>query len=121
MRIQPVSATAPESTTGHRGRPTLLSNAETWAQLGLLVLAGADAYCDLGTVSEPGTTLLTLSEFGAVPEVIEVEYGAAWRQVLPIASQGRGSLVGGYHGTWAQLGQTWRQTRCRLTGWPAPA
>lgn len=103
---QPVSATRPESASGHRGRPTLLSNAETWAHLGLLALRGADEYCARGTHSEPGTTLLTLSQVGtdpsagSLPEVIEVEYGDAWRQVLPVARQGRGSLVGGYHGTW---------------------
>jgi NADH:ubiquinone oxidoreductase subunit F (NADH-binding) len=103
---QPVTASGPESADGHRGRPTLLSNAETYAQLGLLTLVGAEAYCRLGSSAEPGTTLLTLSVVGAgsgsgsAPEVVEVDYGTPWRQVLPLAAQGRASLVGGYHGAW---------------------
>ena len=47
----PVTAWSPESVSGHGGRPTLLSNAETWAQVGLLVLGGAAAYRRLGTPS----------------------------------------------------------------------
>ena len=32
---------APEAVAGHQGRPTLLSNGETWARIGLLALRGA--------------------------------------------------------------------------------
>lgn len=94
----PVTAWTPEAVAGHRGRPTLLSNAETWAQVGRLVLAGAERYAALGTADEPGTTLLTLS--GATPTVVEVEHGTPWRSVLPPAWSGRPLLVGGFHGSW---------------------
>lgn len=85
----PVTAWSPEAFDGHRGRPTLLSNAETWAQVGARLLPGSrDA--------RP-TSLLTWDGEGE-PVVIEVTDGAAWSQVLP---DHRGPLlVGGYHGAW---------------------
>ncbi len=94
----PVTAWAPEAVTGHRGRPTLLSNAETWAQIGLLVLTGEAAYAGPGTAAEPGTTLLTLS--GPRPRVVEAAYGTALREVLPEDWSGRPLLLGGFHGSW---------------------
>ena len=99
---RPVTSWAPEAIDGYRGRATLLSNAETWAQLGWLVLTGEPR--SFGTEAEPGTTLLTLNEHGRVPQVIEVEYGTPWRDVIAARNHGRPSLVGGFHGTWA----TWR-------------
>jgi NADH:ubiquinone oxidoreductase subunit F (NADH-binding) len=94
----PVTSWQPEAVAGHRGRPTLLSNAETWAQLGRLVLVGEERYVALGTAEEPGTTLVTLS--GPVPRVREVPYGTPWRDVLPAEWAGRPVLVGGFHGSW---------------------
>jgi NADH:ubiquinone oxidoreductase subunit F (NADH-binding) len=100
----PVTAWAPEAVHGHRGRPTLLSNAETWAQIGRLVLVGEAGYRRTGRPGEPGTTLLTLASTGSVPHVLEVEYGARLRDVLPADRHGRPVLVGGFHGSWA----TWQ-------------
>lgn len=98
----PVTAWSPESVSGHGGRPTLLSNAETWAQVGLLVLGGATAYRRLGTPVEPGSTLLTLSGPGAPPEVHEVAFGTPWTEVLrPLRARDE-ILVGGFHGTWTR-------------------
>lgn len=94
----PVTSWQPEAVAGHRGRPTLLSNAETWAQVGRLVLVGEHRYAALGTTDEPGSTLLTLS--GPTPTVVEVPYGTPWRDVLPASWSGRPVLVGGFHGTW---------------------
>ena len=97
----PVTAWAPEAVSGHQGRPTLLSNAETWAQIGRLVLAGEHAYAAQGTAREPGTTLLTVSSGGPEPAVIEVPFGTRLREVLPAYFTGRPALVGGFHGAWA--------------------
>lgn len=98
---RPVTSWAPEAVDGHRGRPTLLSNAETWAQVGRLALVGLPRYAALGSPEEPGTTLLTLNHPGQLPEVLEVEFGSRWSAVLPERSHGRAHLVGGFHGTWA--------------------
>ncbi|WP_296605715.1 NADH-ubiquinone oxidoreductase-F iron-sulfur binding region domain-containing protein [Nocardioides sp.] len=97
----PVTAWSPEAVAGHRGRPTLLSNAETWAQVGLLVLGGEERYAASGTPDEPGTTLLTLvTPSGSTPEVVEVGFGTPWADVLPPSWSGRALLVGGFHGAW---------------------
>lgn len=98
---KPVTSWKPEAVDGHRGRPTVLSNAETWAHVGRLAMLGLDAYTAHGTTTEPGTTLLTIGESGATPTVLEVGYGAAWSDVLPQRLQGRRYLIGGFHGTWA--------------------
>ncbi len=85
----PVTAWQPEAFAGHRGRPTLLSNAETWAQVAVRLLPGA--------ADGPATTLLTWAG-ETRPEVREVTEGARWSEVLP---RGEGPLlVGGYHGGW---------------------
>jgi NADH:ubiquinone oxidoreductase subunit F (NADH-binding) len=103
----PVTAWAPEALDGHRGRPTLLSNAESWAHLAAVVLHGPAAYAALGTTDEPGTTLLTLSEppdgagrMGRV-RVVEAEHGASAASVLGPAALVSPLLVGGFHGGWA--------------------
>ena len=75
----PVTAWQPEAVSGHRGRPTLLSNAETFAQLGHLARVGSAGYAAHGTADEPGTTLLTLRGDGWDPEVREVAFGTPWR------------------------------------------
>jgi NADH:ubiquinone oxidoreductase subunit F (NADH-binding) len=93
----PVTAWTPEAVAGHRSRPTLLSNAETWAHVGRLLHTGPPA--GLGTDDEPGTTLLTLRLPGARVAVREVPYGASLRSLLP-AQDDAAVLLGGFHGTW---------------------
>jgi NADH:ubiquinone oxidoreductase subunit F (NADH-binding) len=93
----PVTAWTPEAVAGHRSRPTLLSNAETWAHVGRLLHTGPPR--GLGTSDEPGTTLLTVRGAGPVT-VREVEYGARLRTVLPAEGE-PAVLLGGFHGTWA--------------------
>lgn len=97
----PVTAWQPEAVSGHRGRPTLLSNAETWAQVGRLLLVGPSAYAALGTPDEPGTTLLTLSGTRAGHVVVEAPYGSYLRDHLTSEAYGQAALVGGFHGSWA--------------------
>jgi NADH:ubiquinone oxidoreductase subunit F (NADH-binding)/ferredoxin len=84
--------------SGVDGLPTLLSNAETYAQLALLARLGPGGYRRLGTEKEPGTVLLTVS--GSA--VIEVPAGVPLVEVLRRCGVGigQGVLVGGYHGAW---------------------
>jgi len=96
----PVTAWQPEAVRGHRGRPTLLSNAETFAHIGHLARVGPQGYAAHGTALEPGTTLLTLRGDGMDPEVREVAYGTALALILDEAEMTRPLLLGGYHGTW---------------------
>lgn len=92
----PVTAWTPEAVEGHRGRPTMLSNAETWAQVGALLLSGWPT--GLGTLAEPGTTLLTVRLGGSVT-VREAEFGLPLSVLLP-AGGDPAVLLGGFHGTW---------------------
>ncbi|MEU1115459.1 MULTISPECIES: NADH-ubiquinone oxidoreductase-F iron-sulfur binding region domain-containing protein [unclassified Streptomyces] len=89
--------------SGVGGAPTLLSNAETFAQLAVAARAGADRYCRTGLRDEPGTVLLTLSGAVARPMVVEVPTGVPLQYVLQLAGAPalpQGVLTGGYHGRW---------------------
>jgi NADH:ubiquinone oxidoreductase subunit F (NADH-binding) len=97
----PVTAWQPEAVSGHRRLPTLLSNAETWARVGLLVLRGVAEYSAIGTRDEPGAALLTLGSPGREPVVVEAEYGTRLRDHLPDWMHRRPALIGGFHGSWA--------------------
>jgi NADH:ubiquinone oxidoreductase subunit F (NADH-binding) len=101
----PVTAWAPEAVRGHRGRPTLLSNAETFAHIGHLARVGPNGYAAHGTVDEPGTTLLTLRGDGLGPEVREVAYGTPVTDILNLREMTQPLLLGGYHGTWLTAAQ----------------
>lgn len=96
----PVTAWKPAAVSGYRGRPTLLSNAETFAHLGHLARVGSAGYARYGTADEPGTTLLTLRGDGADPQVREVAFGTPLADVLTGAEMSQPLLLGGYHGTW---------------------
>jgi NADH:ubiquinone oxidoreductase subunit F (NADH-binding) len=101
----PVTAWQPEAVRGHRGRPTLLSNAETFAHLGHLARLGSAGYAAHGTADEPGTTLLTLRGDGWDPQVREVAFGTPLADVLTGAEMTQPLLLGGYHGTWLRPAQ----------------
>jgi len=90
------------SENGVGGLPTLLSNAETFAQLALLGRLGPDGYAAVGTPDEPGTVLLTVWGTDARPNIIETPTGVPLAQVLELcgADAGQGVLIGGYHGVW---------------------
>ncbi|MHB8234025.1 MAG: SLBB domain-containing protein, partial [Solirubrobacteraceae bacterium] len=89
---------------GVRRRPTLINNAETLAQLALIARYGADWYRELGTASQAGSTLLTLSGPVQSPGVYEVEYGASLASLIDAAggltASVRAALFGGYSGAW---------------------
>jgi NADH:ubiquinone oxidoreductase subunit F (NADH-binding)/ferredoxin len=90
------------SDNGVNGLPTLLSNAETYAQLALAARTGPRGYAGVGLPSEPGTVLLTIGGASRVHCILETPTGVRLDEILQVcgASIGPGVLVGGYHGMW---------------------
>jgi NADH:ubiquinone oxidoreductase subunit F (NADH-binding) len=89
---------------GVSGRPTLLSNAETFAHVALIARHGAAWFRSLGTPAHPGSMLVTLGGPVAYPGVYEIEHGATLRSLIDAAGGRlepiRAVLMGGYAGTW---------------------
>lgn len=91
---------------GRRDLPTdrgvLLSNAETFAQVAVLVRLGSRRFAETGTRTEPGTTLLTVGGAVGRPGVVEVPLGTPLGILLRAAQadDARFVISGGYHGTW---------------------
>jgi NADH:ubiquinone oxidoreductase subunit F (NADH-binding)/ferredoxin len=82
--------------------PTLLSNAETYAQIAVLAMLGPEGFASTGTPDEPGTYLLSVGGSAERKAVVEVPSGLPLGEVLDLcqAAPGDGVLVGGYHGMW---------------------
>jgi NADH:ubiquinone oxidoreductase subunit F (NADH-binding) len=89
--------------------PTLLDNAETLAHIALIARYGAGWFRALGTESDPGTALITVSGAVARPGVAEVPLGTTLGDLLGAAGGPsepvQAVLLGGYGGTWVPIGQ----------------
>jgi NADH:ubiquinone oxidoreductase subunit F (NADH-binding) len=88
--------------------PVLVHNAETLAQVALVVRHGAAWFRELGTPEAPGSTLVTVSGAVRSPGVLEVALGTPVDELIgrvgptgPVA----GLLVGGYGGAWLHPGK----------------
>lgn len=68
--------------SGINGRPTIVHNVETLAQLTVAVSLGASSYRSVGTQGSAGTKLFSLAGKARHTGVIEVPYGMSVRQVL---------------------------------------
>jgi len=89
---------------GYRGRPTLIQNPETLAQLALVARFGSRWYRELGTVADPGSALVTITGAVRAPGVYELAFGTSMSDLLAAAGGPseplQALLVGGYFGTW---------------------
>ncbi len=101
---------------GLHGRPTLVQNSETLCQLALIARFGADWFRELGSDTDPGSVLVTISGAVINPGVYEVEFGTAMSDLLAAAGGPseplQALLVGGYFGTWVRAA---RALRLRLS------
>jgi NADH:ubiquinone oxidoreductase subunit F (NADH-binding) len=95
--VPPGRGVVPAVSGLHR-QPTFVSNAETFAHLGLLGTHGSAWYASVGLRRERGTMLLTLLGCACVQGVVEVAMGTPLRDLL--GDRPGPVLVGGYHGTW---------------------
>jgi NADH:ubiquinone oxidoreductase subunit F (NADH-binding) len=91
---------------GYRGRPTLIQNPETLAQIALIARFGPEWFRELGTDADPGSALVTISGAVAAPGVHELAFGTPMTELVAAAGGPteslRALLVGGYFGTWVE-------------------
>jgi NADH:ubiquinone oxidoreductase subunit F (NADH-binding) len=89
---------------GVKGRPTLVQNVETLANLGLLVRYGSAWFRQVGEPAEPGSLVLTVRGAVGQPAVVEVPVGATVEQALSsvgwLTEPVGAVLVGGCAGRW---------------------
>jgi NADH:ubiquinone oxidoreductase subunit F (NADH-binding) len=94
---------------GVRGRPTLVQNVETLANIALIARHGASWFRELGSDAEPGSMLVTLGGAVGRPGITELEAGSSLRAALErcdgFAASPQALLIGGYFGTWVRAAQ----------------
>jgi NADH:ubiquinone oxidoreductase subunit F (NADH-binding) len=86
--------------SGVGGRPTLVSNVETLANLAYLHRHGAAEFRSQGTALSPGTFLATITGAGRPPVLYELPHGFTFTELLALhgvsPDRVRGALMGGY-------------------------
>ncbi len=103
-------------TRGVGGRPTLVQNVESLAQVAMISRFGGQWFRSVGTDDSPGTMLLTITGRWTEPQVVEAPHGVAFRDLLQLTAQDAdrywGILLGGYGGGWVSMTDI---LECRLT------
>ena len=89
---------------GAFGRPTLVQNVETLAQIAYLARVGTAEFRRVGPDSQPGTMLFTVTGAVREPGVIEAPVGVPLTSLIDVAggvaAHPQAVLLGGYHGAW---------------------
>lgn len=76
------------TTHGLWGKPTLVNNVETLANVPAILRHGAEWYRSLGTPSSPGTKVYTMLGNVNVTGVVEVPMGITLREIIAIYAKG---------------------------------
>jgi NADH:ubiquinone oxidoreductase subunit F (NADH-binding) len=94
---------------GFDGRPTVVCNVETLGHIGLIVRHGAEWFRAVGSPSQPGTALVTLTGAVVKPGVHETAFHTPLADLLAraggLTEPAQALLVGGYGGTWLTAGE----------------
>ena len=85
---------------GLYGKPTVLSNVETFANIHWILENGGDAYAALGTKQSTGTKLVSLDSFFNTPGMYEIEMGTPLQTIFDDFGNGfksdiKGLQIGG--------------------------
>lgn len=90
------------TTSGLRGKPTVVNNVETWANVSAILQKGAEWYASYGTEQSKGTKILALAGKVKRPGLIEVPMGITLRQIvydigegIPDGKDFKAVLIGG--------------------------
>jgi NADH:ubiquinone oxidoreductase subunit F (NADH-binding) len=109
---RPLFTTLPLAVRGPSGRPTVVSNAETVAQLAVVARVGPDRWLGHGVASSPGPRLVTVT--GAVNrpgQVFEIGGPATVGDVLAadgLVAPPAAVLIGGFAGAWVLGDEAWQ-------------
>ncbi|MDZ4158746.1 MAG: NADH-quinone oxidoreductase subunit NuoF [Anaerolineaceae bacterium] len=87
-RGEPRSRPPYPTTHGLWGKPTLVNNVETLANIPAIIRHGAEWYRSIGTPSSPGTKTYTILGNVNVTGLIEVPMGITLREVIAIYAKG---------------------------------
>jgi NADH-quinone oxidoreductase subunit F len=80
---------------GLYGKPTVLSNVETFANIHWILENGGDAYAALGTKQSTGTKLVSLDSFFNTPGMYEIEMGTPLQTIFDTFGNGFKSAIKG--------------------------
>ena len=100
---------------------TLVANAETFAQVAVLLRLGPHRFAATGTRDEPGTTLLTVGGAVGRPGVVEIPLGTPLGIVLAAGRRRRRRRRWSPAATTAAGSRRSRRSGSRAPGWPRPA
>jgi NADH:ubiquinone oxidoreductase subunit F (NADH-binding) len=108
----PTRTTVPLAVGEVEGRPTIVSNAETYAHVGLIARLGAMWFRTAGTTGTPGSTLVTIAgavrASGTVVEILHpLTFGELLKEVVGLEDPPQALLLGGYAGTWVNGASAW--------------
>jgi len=101
QRPEPTIRPPYAASRGYLGRPTLVSNVETFATVPWIVERGGEAYRALGFSQSRGTKALSLNSLFVRPGLYEVEFGLPLRRIVEELGGGlrsgslKGVIVGG--------------------------
>ncbi|MDH7598454.1 MAG: NADH-quinone oxidoreductase subunit NuoF [Sedimentisphaerales bacterium] len=70
------------ATSGLFGKPTLINNVETWANIPVIILEGAKWFSSIGTETSKGTKVFALAGCVVNTGLVEVPMGTTIRQVV---------------------------------------
>lgn len=70
------------SVEGLFGKPTLINNVETWANIPVIILDGADWFSSIGTAKSKGTKVFALAGKVANTGLVEVPMGTTLREIV---------------------------------------
>ena len=89
------------------GKPTLVNNVETFANVPAIVLEGGAAFAATGTEGSTGTKLFCLAGSVVRPGVYEVPFGVTLRELIALAGGGepKAVLLGGAAGSFVTASQ----------------
>ncbi len=81
-RAQPRPRPPYPSERGLRGKPTVINNVETWANVPLIVLNGSDWYAGIGKPGNRGTKIFSLVGKVNITGLVEVPLGTTLRTIV---------------------------------------